>query len=499
MTTKKLSRRDFLTIAATAGGAAALGITGVQAAESASEPFAMPARQAAKTVYSWTQLQPTEWTQASAEHPLAYNGMRILAERLKEQRPDIDVQFVDVPVNNGVELATWLTARVASGDAPDLIFPWENTPVQRGWCLPLDDYLAQQNPFASQYTTWSDVFYPALMRTLVYLDGKTYTAPMSMRYPGVGVGMSYNKDLFAQMGLKPPTNWTEELEVAQALKDSGSGMSPWWNDFGGTKIDGWPFGIQILPVLLQDIGAELDTDGDKAVSAQEQLAALKAGLVGPSTEKYQTGIREYKKLADLFIPGWQSTNLEQLFREGQVALQLRGSWEFSQLANDPGVTFERGFLPLPPVTSADIPGATDPSRFTDGTVPADQIVAYPDTAILESATTAHDSLEATITWLQWITEPENNAFINNENQQWCSSAKDAPLGPLWQEISQIKVPILDYQAEWCALNLDSDYFNNWRKLFESWLTNQIDETTFFERFQQEADAVIARMETPASS
>jgi len=386
---------------------------------------------------------------------------------------------------------------VASGDAPDLIFPWENTPLQRGWALPLDSYLAQPNPFAPQYKTWSDIFYPALMKTLVYLDGKTYTAPMSMRYPGVGVGMSYNKELFAKQGLKPPSNWTEELAVAKALKDSGSGFSPWWNDYGGTKIDGWPAGIQILPAMLQDMGPKLDTNGDKVVDLKEQIAALKAGLIGPKTPIYQTTLREFKKLADLYITGWQSTNLDQLFRDGQIALQLRGSWEFAQLANDPGVKFERGFLPLPPVTSKDIAGASDPKQFTNGTVPADQIVAYPDTAILKSSVDAHKNLDETVTWLQWITEPQNNEFINNENQQWCSSAKDAKLGPLWQEISQIKVPIVEYQTEWCGLQIDSDYFNNWRKLFEAWLTGQMDESTFFTRFAQETDAAVARVAAAA--
>lgn len=142
------------------------------------------------------------------------------------------------------------------------------------------------------------------------------------------------------------------------------------------------------------------------------------------------------------------------------------------MANDPNITFERGFLPPSISNSSDIPatadwpGATDPPRTTagDGTVPGDFINAIQraETVIIASAVEARNNLDETINWWQFITTPENNAFMVNENQRRISSAVDAPLGSIWQEIAQFKLPLYEYAIAWWGQGWywDNDNFNN---------------------------------------
>ncbi len=89
--------------------------------------------------------------------------------------------------------------------------------------------------------------------------------------------------------------------------------------------------------------------------------------------------------------------------------------------------------------------------------------------------------------MQWITEPENNGFLTNENQGRIPAAIDAPLGPLFGEIATFKLPQWKYQIAWWGegLYFDNTHFNELRKVFVAWASGQIDDATFFERQHQE--------------
>ena len=54
--------------------------------------------------------------------------------------PDIAVLFDDAGDD------AWLTAAVSSGEAPDLMSRLDL--VQRGWCVPIDDWLDAPSPYA---------------------------------------------------------------------------------------------------------------------------------------------------------------------------------------------------------------------------------------------------------------------------------------------------------------------------------------------------------------
>ena len=520
MQSKHLSRREFLALAGAAGSAALLAACAPAAtpeapeateppaeapeateppAEATEVPATEPPAAEAKTITCWlsTTFNPTEWTTRSAEHPLVINASRILAERFMELHPNIEIEFVEMPIHGerSVDYPAWLTPLVATGEAPDLVWSVHDVPVQNGWALPIGEYLDQPNPFAPEYPRWRDIFYESYMTSLIYADGREYCAPILSIWPNLEVGLAYNKELFDKYGLEPPTTWTEEREVACALKELGDGLSPWWRE--GESGNLWPLALQILPTMMQELCVEMDLNGDFFVGADEALPAFRAGLIGPETPIYRRGFQEMYQLAQCWVEGFQTIELDLLFRTGGVAMQYRGTTEFSQLANDPSIEFERGFLPSPMPNSEDIPptddlpGALDPVGMTagDGKMPADLVRAVqgPDLVILKGSVEAHDNLEETLLWWQFITTPENNGFMLNENQQRIPSAKDAPLGPLWQEIGQYKLPIYEYSIAWWGQGFywDATNFMNWRKVFVGWVTDQYDEEGHIERQQLE--------------
>ena len=294
MQKQRLSRRGFLTLAGATGGAAVL---------AACAPVAAPVDQAAAsdsgeampdvepvTVRAWMgeRYTPTPWTSRSAENPIVINAPRILSERYREENPGTEIVYEEGSA--GEDEFAWLTAGAAAGTAPNLVRSAHNFAVQNGWAVPMDDYLAQPNRYASDYDTWMDIFWPAFMTSLVQPDGKIYCAPIDNIWPNIQVGLAYNKELLDELGLDPPDTWTAEKEVAKALKEAGGGLAPWPREAASGNL--WPLALQILPPMMQTICEEMDLNGDFFVGIEEALPAYRAGIIGPNTPIYKRAFAE---------------------------------------------------------------------------------------------------------------------------------------------------------------------------------------------------------------
>ena len=501
MTGTRLSRRNFLKVSTGAIGAGLMAACAAPPAPAGEEMAAEtggdePSMDKVEVHCYFARLHPTEWTTRSAEHPLVGNAGRILAQRFEELNPDITIVFDDAGDD------AWLTAAVSSGEAPDLMSRLDL--VQRGWCVPIDDWLDAPSRYAPQYDTWSDSFYPSMMESLTWSDGLDYCAPIRAVWPYLEVGLACNMEILNEMGLSPPATWTEQMEVSQALKEAGLGLSPWPRE--GETGNCWPLALQILPPMMQEICADMDLDADFFVGLEEALPAYRNEIIGPYTPIYQLAWDEMYELSQTWVDGFNTTDLDLLWREGSVGMQYRASSEFATLANDPNVDFERTFVPSPMPGSADMPaadsmpGAFDPDEYTagDGKVPAHQVQAIrgPQDVMIKSSTEQRGNREEVINWWQFITEPENNSFLNNENQQFIPSTKDGKLGPLWASIGTYKLPLYNYTIAWWGMGLlwDWDYFTEWRRIFVAWAIGDMDRATFFERQQRSWDEGVARYE-----
>lgn len=502
MKKSNLTRRDFLKLSGSAG-AALVAAQSLGALPAYAAPANTAAAQEAPMKLRVHAYAPSEWTERSAEHPTVFNSPRILAEQFSADN-NVEIEWVRAVSQGGswdAEYTAWARALIASGEAPDVLGSLHFVPIQEGWVLPLDDWMAQPSPYVSNYDTWFDTFYPTVMASLKWADGHQYSAQMEVPYPGVEVGLAYNKEWLDRIGMNPPTTWTEQLEVSKALKEAGSGLIPWPLEAKEGNI--WPVALQLLVSMLQADGPAMDLDGNNFIGVEEALPAYKAGIIGPMTAKFQTAWREMKKLSEFWIDSWISSDVDALWRNGEIGLRTTGAWEFASQKNDPNITFERGFLPPPYVTADDVEGGGTPPGFTagDGKVPAEMMAALGGANILiMNETVDRGTRDMAVKYAQWFTEPENCGFVINENETQVPAVIDAPLGPLYTEIASISIPLLKYQIAWYGegLYFDTTHFNNIRSVFVAWATGQIDDDTFFQRQEEETAAGAARYEATLS-
>jgi maltose-binding protein MalE len=334
------------------------------------------------------------------------------------------------------------------------------------------------------------------MTSLIWEDGEEYCAPIQAIFPALEVGLMYNKPWFSENNIKVPSSWTELKEVSKQLKDMGSGLSPWPKEADDGHF--WALALQVLVPMMQGIAAEMDTNGDMFVGADEALPAYRNGLIGPKTELYQRAFREVAALNLNWIDAFSTIDLETMFKKGDnVYLQYQGAWGFSAYANDPAIDFEVGFLPAFIPLPADIPplngqpGAFPPTEITkgDGKVPGKYVSAIQgaDNVILKQSVEKHDNEAEAVRFLQFLTTPENGAFMINENQSHIPAAKDAELGSVFKDIAKFKVPMYEYSISWWGMGLywDAPSFVQWRKVFVSYMQGIIGWDEFIDQMEQE--------------
>lgn len=109
-------------------------------------------------------------------------------------------------------LGEQLRIQITSGTAPDL---FRSAP---GYAAPSSVLnLATEGALRDLSDQEWAQYVPESFAPLQVLDGDTYAFPTF----GQAILAFYNKDVFAEVGVEPPTTWTEFLEVADTLKAAG--------------------------------------------------------------------------------------------------------------------------------------------------------------------------------------------------------------------------------------------------------------------------------------
>ena len=88
----------------------------------------------------------------------------------------------------------------------------------------------------------------AAKKSVTYND-KIYALPLDM----AGIGVVYNKDLFAKLGLSVPETYSELKNVCKVLSDNG------YTPFALSIRESWPLGHFISMAHTVSIGDKLDS------------------------------------------------------------------------------------------------------------------------------------------------------------------------------------------------------------------------------------------------
>ncbi|WOF23184.1 ABC transporter substrate-binding protein [Microbacterium betulae] len=174
----------------------------------------------------------------------------------------------DVPVGNVQyitgETTTQIVSGIRSGEAPNL-FVGDGNPSQLGQIIATDEIVALDDHLADSETTAADDFYPGMLSAGVF-DDVTYSLPTD----GGDYALIYNREMFAEAGLEPPTTWDEVREAAAALTDPGSGR---YGIYLPMSNDEWPvFTWQSMlwsagGEFLSEDNTEVAFDSDEGVEA----------------------------------------------------------------------------------------------------------------------------------------------------------------------------------------------------------------------------------------
>lgn len=205
-----------------------------------------------------------------------------------------------------------LLPALTTNDPPDL-FTW--------WSGYRFEELYKQGVVADVSDIWTkaiaDGDLPESLAGAFTFDGKQWALPSAVSYWVV----FYNKKVFAEQGLTPPTTWEEMLAAAETLK--AAGITP----FGATQKDRWPSFIWFEELVMRtdpDFYQKL-TAGEAKYTDPPAVAAMETwkGLIDAG---YFTAFD-----LDLF------TDIPNLFAQGKLAMIPVGSWYYGYGLGDTGM------------------------------------------------------------------------------------------------------------------------------------------------------------------
>ncbi len=232
-------------------------------------------------------------------HPEWRDPMLEILAAFEETHPGVTVEVTGVP---GGDYPARIQTAIAGGAPPEALGILEGgiiTTVAAGGELPFIDLTGKIDI--------TGLTGPA--RGQVEIDGVVYGTPLA----SYTVGVAYQKAIFADNGLEPPTTWNELTTVAQALLDAG--VTP--IVFGAKD---W-----VHPYFMY-IGLNSSVLGPEGF---EQLRRGERSLTDPDLVEATQFLLD---LQPFYQAGFQATDYvtaKAIFANAQGAMQVAGTADFS--------------------------------------------------------------------------------------------------------------------------------------------------------------------------
>ncbi|WP_168120004.1 extracellular solute-binding protein [Paenibacillus sp. HB172176] len=212
----------------------------------------------------------------------------------------VEFNFQDDDTYQTIGLPNLLSGK----NAPDLYFEWAgqrlDTRVADGYAADITSQLESSG--------LKDMFADGSFNGMI-IDGKTYMIPTAGDVTNV---IFYNKQIFSDLGLEPPTTWEEFLAVCEAVKQAG--ITP--IVIGNSDL--WTAGNWIGHLISRVVGEE----------AYSEALQLKQPFDSPDFAK------AYGYVQELWDKGYINDNVnaiadneaDMLFLNGNGAMHPIGSW-----------------------------------------------------------------------------------------------------------------------------------------------------------------------------
>jgi ABC-type glycerol-3-phosphate transport system substrate-binding protein len=341
--------------------------------------------------------------------------------------PDIDIEIIpEIPTGRDEWFATQMTA----GTAPEIVW-YQRGYIQRdyakGWLVNLSPALDEPNEYVPDNEKWYDVFQVPCIESGRAPDGDIYMITGDI----VGTGIFYNKDVFADVGVKVPTTWKEFDEVQSAIREAGQiPFSVSYELPNGVGLYG-SWSTRVMADVLYDARmGEIKGTGEPVertwkpgenIPTQDMVNAILEGRYSAKDAEWLEMLRLLKEWSVHYPEGFWAVPADQVFPlwiQGDAAMAWLGSWMNKPVRTDPIREFEWGVLDnLPTVTEESSPfgGAPFPAMAGVGGV-FQYAIAY----------TAEENgvLAETIDWMKFITAPRNLIALLNDHGGFAPGTKD---------------------------------------------------------------------------
>jgi raffinose/stachyose/melibiose transport system substrate-binding protein len=298
---------------------------------------------------------------------------------------------IDVEAMPQDSMRTVLQTQLRSGEGPD-VFNWGSGPGYAG-------ALANAGLLYDLTDAYEKYDWPVydFARERVTFDGKTYGIPGEMET----LGIFYNKDLLARLGVPVPKTISDLRAAAGKIK--AAGVVP----LAVSDKEGWQGGHLLSMALSSDVGskgAEALINGDASWDSPEVVQALKV----------------WKDLQDAgALPksptsiGYDAANAQ--FYSGKAAMVPTGSWQITDYEKN--ADFAIGYVPFP--------GPDGPGIFTGG------LGSGP---FISGGT---DKTEAALKLVDFLASPEHGRWtVENLNTipPFPVDTKDVDVSPLFAQV-----------------------------------------------------------------
>ncbi|MCU6708667.1 ABC transporter substrate-binding protein [Paenibacillus sp. J5C_2022] len=247
-----------------------------------------------------------------------------IGEQFEQENKSVKVEFIfqDDDTYQTIGLQNLLNGK----NAPDLYFEWAGqrlkTKVDDGFAADITDQL--------QSSGLRDQFSEGTFNGMIF-DGKTYMIPTAGDVTNV---MFYNKKIFNDLGLQPPSTWDEFLEICEKVK--AADITP---IVSGNK-DLWPAGNWIGHLISRVVGEQAYSD---ALQLKQPFNSADF-------------VTAYGYVQELWDKGYINDSVnaiadnegDMMFFNGQAAMHPIGSW-LVPIAVEEAPNIEMDYFNLPAI------------------------------------------------------------------------------------------------------------------------------------------------------
>ncbi|MHB9033475.1 MAG: ABC transporter substrate-binding protein [Anaerolineae bacterium] len=375
---------------------------------------------------------PASARQGGGSGQLAREALASLKNDWMDAHPNVSLSFFEAP--SMLPFESWINSQLLIGEGPDIFtasLGFLNGLGVRNAVVPLNDYLAQPNPYNPvSSATWGYSF----------LDPFQASAGAKGIYGGVPIdrtatGVYANLDLLQKAGIDTssggPASWADLVDWCAKLKALGVMPFSMTNAIQGGWLD-TILADQYLGALTSRfdiLNYHGSLPGQEGIISQEEILAQTA-CEGwqPFVEPAVQAIYELVKAFTTYLPvgyqngGIMSSSWEYLL-QGQLGLLWDGCWRMRDIAGDNERTFTWTSFWLPPVTQASTPFASDPPI-----APRD-IGGFDNALGINGAALKRGNSEECVDWLMFLTTPQNNAKMVNEVASLLPALREAAVQP----------------------------------------------------------------------